>query len=208
MKVGWLLGWAVPEGWFAPLARAALPDTEHAFVEAGPDAMARLENAAPFDWVAGYSLGSLLLLREAARAGRLGRVALFAPIFAFSREAGLGGRVARAQVRQLARWLRVDARAALADFYARAGLDVPPDRAPAVIDDLLWGLDRLEKDRAEPPLPEGWRGWVGAGDALLDATGLHALSPAVQIVAGATHHPAALLHAFAAETATIQGGTR
>jgi len=204
MKIGWLMGWAVPEAWFMPLARQALPDADHVFVAAEPDALLRLEEAGPFDWVVGYSLGSLLLLREAARANRLGRVALLAPIFAFTREAELGGRVAQTQVRQVSRWLRRDAPAALADFYARAGLNVPQEYAPATATDiLLWGLERLENDRAEPPLPAGWRAWCGASDMLLDATRLCALSPSVQIVAGATHHPAALLRALAEATASL-----
>ena len=204
MKIGWLMGWAVPEAWFAPLARQALPEADHVFVAAEPDALGLLEKAGPFDWVAGYSLGSLLLLREAARASRLGRVALLAPIFAFSREAKLGGRVAQAQVRQISRWVGRDAPAALADFYARAGLEVSPGYAPATATDILrWGLERLEKDRAEPPLPEDWRAWCGANDALLDATRLRELMPPVQIVAGATHHPAALLRAFAHEVERV-----
>jgi malonyl-CoA O-methyltransferase len=204
MKIGWLMGWAVPEAWFAPLARQALPEADHVFVAAGPEALAQLEEAGPFDWVAGYSLGSLLLLCAAARADRLGRVALLAPIFAFPREAKLGGRVAQTQVRQISRWVVRDAPAALADFYARAGLDVSPEYAPSTATDILcWGLERLEKDRAEPPFPAGWRAWCGANDALLDATRLRELMPAVQVVAGATHHPAALLRAFAEEVASL-----
>jgi thioesterase domain-containing protein len=208
MKIGWLMGWAVPEAWFAALARSAFPAAEHVFVAAAPDALARLEKAGPFDWVAGYSLGSLLLLRTAARAGRIGRVALLAPIFAFPRETELGGRVAVAQVRSLARWLRRDPRAALADFYARAGLDVPPEGALVMVEDLLWGLERLESDRAEPPLPAGWTAWCGANDALLDAARLQALAPSVRIIPGATHHPAALLRAFAGEVAAAAGGEK
>ncbi|HSY54342.1 MAG TPA: methyltransferase domain-containing protein [Opitutaceae bacterium] len=204
MKIGWLMGWAVPETWFAPLVRQALPEAEHVFVAAEPDALAQLEKDGPFDWVVGYSLGSLLLLREAARASRLGRLALLAPIFAFPHEAELGGRVARAQVKRLSRWLRHDARAALADFYARAGLDVPPEYAPAAATDtLLWGLERLENDCAEAPLPANWRAWCGANDALLDATRLREIAPSVQIVAGAAHHPAALVRAFAKEVVAL-----
>ena len=203
------MGWAVPEAWFAPLARQALPEAEHVFVAAEPDALAQLEKAGPFDWVAGYSLGSLLLLREAARADRLGRVALLAPIFAFPREAELGGRVAQAQVRQLSRWLRRDAPAALADFYTRAELEVPPEYTPAAATDILWwGLERLANDRAVPPLPEGWRAWCGANDALLDATRLGELAPSVQIVTGGTHHPAALLRAFANEVERVVPNAR
>jgi hypothetical protein len=200
MKIAWVMGWATPESWFAPLARAVWPAAEHRFVDAGPDAMERLERAGPSDWVAGYSLGSLILLRAAERADRLARVALLAPIFGFPREANLGGRVARAQVRQLARWMRRDAGAALADFYAQAGLGLPLESGPVAAPEILsWGLERLECDRSEPPLPKNWRAWCGADDALLDATRLQALEPAIRIVAGATHHPAALMAAMAGE---------
>lgn len=207
MRIGWLLGWAVPEEWFASLAREAFPTAEHVFVGAVPGALDQLEKAGPFDWVGGYSLGALLLLCESARAERLGRIALLAPIFAFPCEAELGGRVAHGQMRQLARWLRRDARTALADFYLRAGLDVSPASAPTALDGLLWGLESLANDRRAPPLPLGWRAWCGTDDALLDADRLHAFAPSVQIVPGATHHPGALLRAFAAE-ATLPASTR
>ncbi len=198
LKIGWVLGWAVPEVWFGPLARTAFPMATHTFVPAAPDALARLEAAGPFDWVAGYSLGSLLLLVDSARAERLGRVVLLAPIFAFLREHDRGGRMARAQVRLLARWLRRDPMAALADFYGRAGLVVPSSEAPdEKVEDLNWGLERLENAVAPPALPAGWCAWCGADDPLIDVARLRALAPEISIVPGATHHPAALLRAFA-----------
>ena len=251
-KMGWVLGWAVPETWFAPLARAAFPDAQHVFVGATPDALAQLEAASgmgilpmadgpaqthgrdaratselrtpPFDWVVGYSLGSLLFLNDASRAERLGRVALLAPIFAFPREKKSGGRVALAQIRQLSRWLRRDPPAALADFYQRAGLDVPEvgrvvpnapvtlspldnaesqrrvrDNPPYLGDlaELAWGLEQLEKTAVESALPSGWRAWCGENDPLLDAVRLREFAPEIVSVSGGGHHPAALLRAFA-----------
>ena len=194
MKLAWVLGWAVPEDWFRPFAKALLPEARHVIVSASTAALAQLEAAGPFDWVIGYSLGSLLLLGEADRASRLGRVALLAPIFSFPREANLGGRVAGAQVRQLARWLRREPEAALADFYRRAGLEVPAAAAKVLeLETLLWGLERLEKDRVAPPLPIGWLAWCGAEDALLDAARLQAIEPRVTLVNGATHHPQELI---------------
>ena len=199
MKIGWLLGWSIPEAWFAPLARAAFPSAAHTWIPAEPDALDRLAAAGPFDWLAGYSLGALLLLSEAERAARLGRVALLAPIFAFPTEAGLGGRIPRTQVRYLARQLRRDPVAARADFYARAGLDAPAGGPAASLENLLWGLDRLETAAVAPRIPAGWAAWCGAEDALLDAARLHELAPEVRVVPGATHHPDALLRAFAAD---------
>jgi hypothetical protein len=200
VRIGWLLGWAVPAAWFEPLARAAFPAADHVFRPPAPGALAELESEGPFDWVAGYSLGTLLLLGDPARAPRTQRVALLAPIFAFPLEAGLGGTVSRSRLRQLARWLQREPAAALADFYQRAGLDIAATApTPAVANALAWGLQRLDQDGVAPPMPAGWRGWCGAADPLLDAARLNAVDPAVAIVAGATHHPAALLRAFAAE---------
>lgn len=200
MKIGWVLGWAVSREWFARLARDAFPDAQHCFIEATPLAMARLERGGPFDRVVGYSLGAHLLLASADHAWLPAKIALLAPIFAFPREAHLGGRASRTQVRHLARWLRRDPLPALADFHARAQLDPIGISPPwAAMDDLLWGLERLENGRVDPPLPGSWRAWCGAEDALLDATRLSALVPELRVVSGATHHPAGLLRAMARE---------
>ncbi|MDE3084882.1 MAG: hypothetical protein KGJ37_06675, partial [Verrucomicrobiota bacterium] len=120
MKIAWLLGWAVPEAWFAPLAQKAFSNAEHVFIAATSAALERLHAAAPFDQIVGYSLGAHLLLTSSAP---FPHVALLAPFFAFSAEEKFGGRVARGQLRYLARWLRSDPAAALADFYFRSGLD-------------------------------------------------------------------------------------
>lgn len=196
MRIAWLLGWAVPTAWFADVVAALIPAATHHYAPATAAALAQLEAAGPFDRVVGYSLGSLLLLREPARASRLGVVTLLAPIFAFSAEEKLGGRVARTQVRHLARWLAREPTAALGDFYARAGLGAsmtgPTDVTAA---ELQWGLERLAHDRVEPPLPTGWDAWCGDRDPLLDARQLQACEPRVRAVPGATHHPAGLIAA-------------
>jgi hypothetical protein len=195
VKIAWVMGWAAPESWFARLAREAVPAAEHRFFPAGPTALDDLAAAGPFDWTVGYSLGTLLLLGAADRlAGR--KVALLAPIFAFAREEGLGGRIARTQVLTLSRWLRHEPLAAVADFYERAYLDIPSGHDPGAPDLLQWGLERLATDRVEPPLPRGWQAWCGARDSLLAARELHALDPAVWIVADGNHHPRSLMRSW------------
>ncbi len=201
LRIAWILGWAVPEGWFAPLARAAFPGATHTFFPAAPDTVEKLRTAGPFDWLVGHSLGAQLLL---AAGPRLGRVALLAPIYAFPREAGTGGRTALTQVKYLARWLRRDRPAALADFYQRAGLDVPAAAAAELpLETLLWGLAQLETIALAPAMPPAWRAWCGADDPLLDAARLHALVPEIMIVPGATHHPAGLIKPFASEVERV-----
>ena len=188
-----MLGWAIPERWFAPYAQAAFPDASHVFFEANPISVAQLCANGPWDHVCGYSLGAHLLLAQAAHVAPLAPVSLLAPIFAFPREENLGGRSARTAVRQLARWLKHDPAAALRDFYQRADLDIPLDLAPLDrVDALQWGLERLAHGRVEPPMPSTWNGWCGDQDPLLDAPRLCALDPRIATVAGG-HHPRFLM---------------
>jgi hypothetical protein len=198
MRIAWVLGWAVPETWFAPLARAALPVAEHGFFAASPNWLAQVCASGPWEVIAGHSLGTLLLLQEAAAVSRLApRVVLFAPVFGFPREAELGGCVERTQVNYLMRWLRKDRCAALEDFYVRAGLaGCGAEMMTAPDGQLQWGLERLANDQATPVLPAGWRAYAGGRDALLDAGKLAGKVDGVMIVAEAAHHPDALLRAW------------
>jgi len=199
--IGWVLGWAVPETWFAPLAEAAFPAARHSFFAAEPGWLDRLRSAGPFDLIVGHSLGAHLLLDHAPQTNAA-KVALLAPVLRFPTEAGCGGRVALTQVKFLARWLRRDQPAALADFYARAGLDVPAElgaNLPSAT--LQWGLEHLSTLAPAPVFPAHWTGWCGSADTLLDANTLHNLAPAIRIAPGATHHPATLFGELAREVA-------
>lgn len=198
MRIAWVLGWAVPEMWFEPFVRAAFPQAEHGLFASRPTWLDEVKAAGPWDAVAGHSLGTLLMLEEAqAVAGLAPRVALLAPVLAFPKEEGLGGKVMRTQVRYLSRWLRTDRPAALADFYARAGLTgCETGSVTTPVETLHWGLDKLAHGRVEPPLPAGWQAYVGTEDALLDFRELRRNESKIMKVDGATHHPEALIHAW------------
>ncbi len=198
MKMGWIMGWAVPEAWFAAQVRTVFPQDEHVFIEPTESALAELEERGSFHRVVGYSLGAHLLLAEAARVNALGaKVTLLAPFPAFPSEEGMGGRVARTQVKYLARWVRRDREVALADFYTRAGLEVTPEMASGILSETLaQGLVRLEQSRVEPSATEEWRMFAGDQDGLLDAVVVGRYLPSLVIVRGGTHHPAALLRAW------------
>ena len=153
--------------------------------------------------VVGYSLGAFLLLEASARGEFFCEdVSLCAPFLAFPREAGAGGRVSATQVKFLRRWLKKDAPAALADFYARAGLLFPPPASlPYCIEDLDAGLEILAA-AGLGDVPAGARSWkvfLGEDDALIDARAVAATFPEnpVRLVSSATHDLRSLLGAVA-----------
>lgn len=199
MKMAWMLGWAVPTTGFAVEARKHFPTAHHTFFAATPEAIDRLAVAGPWDVITGYSLGTHLILREAGRVAALApRVGLLAPIFGFTQDLGLGGRIARPQVRALSRWVRRDRPAALVDFYTQAGLSFTAEGAAGLaLEDLLWGLTVLETSGVEPVLPAGWQAWVGERDTLFDAAILAEQCPTVTVLKDASHRPDELLAAWA-----------
>lgn len=199
MRIAWVLGWAVPAEWFAAEAARAWPEAEHVCVPAAPDWRGRLEACDGCDAVGGYSLGALLLLDAGDwAAGRWATVGLIAPIWAFPAEAGRGGRVARTQLRALARWVRRDEAAAREDFYERSEIgSVRGAAEPA--ETLLWGLEELETCSVAPGLPSGWRGYAGAVDTLINTADQAREAPGLRVVAGAGHAPGALIAAWAKE---------
>ena len=176
-----------------------------------PGALAELEARGPFDWVAGYSLGAFLLLSDPAATERIApSVALLAPIFSFAQEDGLGGRVHRAQLRMMIRRLRADPAAALADFHARAGLDIPPgdssaDTLPKICSGACsaWSGTGIRR-RCRPD------GRLGAGRRMrcwMPAS-LRELAPGIEVVPGATHHPLALLQTLRKMSAAGAGARK
>lgn len=202
MRIAWISGWAVPPAWLQAIVREHLPQASHVIERPTQGAAERLARQGPFEWVAGYSLGAQLLLADPETASGLGEsIVLFAPILAFPAEAQQGGRVARAQVQYLRRWLRRARPAALTDFYQRAGLDrpVPAHDEAGTDEELQWGLERLETASCPAPGADTWKAYCGDQDALLETRQLAQRWPSLITVPGATHHPDRLVAAFARE---------
>jgi hypothetical protein len=197
-RMAWVMGWAVPEKWFAELVRTQWPSGDHVFFAPGPDLWTHLEESGRFDGLCGYSLGALILLSAPARAARLaGQITLLAPIWSFASEDGAGGRLSRTELRMLERGLRHNPGKAIRNFYARVGLDADPaDLSEQVRDALPWGLAMLSAQTLEPHLPDGWEAWCGSDDPLVDAVLLHGRVPKLRVIPGANHHPRRLLAAM------------
>lgn len=199
-RITWISGWGINPESLRPTAEQFLPAAGHAFV---PPTDRAAEAAGASDWVVGWSLGAWCVLRAAADGFLFrGRVLLLAPFVAFGAEFGLGGRCSRTQVRWLRRGLERSPRAALQDFYQRAGLDPQDGELPYAMADLRCGLDWLELDAspamrrfAAAGLPANWCAFVGDADPLLDARAVAASLPGCAILAGAGHGLRSLLAA-------------
>lgn len=191
-SIFWISGWSIPAGWLLELARDVWPAADHDGADPGPGSLDRAL-ASSADALGGFSLGAHLLLRAADPRPRI----LLAPFVDLKREAALGGAVATTQIRHLARWLRRDRAAALADFHARIGLDDAPDCSGLSGEDLAWGLEQmLAAGPAPGHLPEGSAVLAGKSDPLLDPDALARALPMTRFL-GVGHQPQPLLAAAA-----------
>ncbi len=168
-----------------------LPEFLHEAVDASDTAAARA-SASCAHILGGFSLGAHLLLNIDDPRPRI----LLAPFVDLKSEAGLGGAVARTQLRQQLRWLKRDSRAAVADFQARIGFEAPSEE-PHNVAALAWGLEKMLAPGETPSAwPTGTLAIAGRSDPLLDVDALARALPALHIV-DAGHAPAPLLAAAA-----------
>jgi len=173
----WLGGWGIPPCWaLEVLANHAITNVQWL-----PPTFTNLQQA---DINAGYSLGASLLLRtDKAEEARL-----FAPFFDFKKEAGQGGRVAKAQLLYIRKWLKRDPIAALNDFYSAADLPLQITELPYDLDDLLWGIDQLLEDVSPPEKQVSANAFWGEKDSLLDPESLQKFFNSPTVIPIASHN--------------------
>lgn len=183
----WLGGWGIEPQVALKWLSNRWPKAVHTWIYPGPGWANTLAEAPLASRLFGYSLGAHLLWHHHQGLAPT----LLAPFQAFPAEAGHGGKIQRAQVRYLQKWLRRDPAAALADFYQRAKLQLPRPSSTwlsAHADELHWGLEIL----AETALPDPAgtapaRTLIGQQDALLETSAMASTLPAVELLPEAGH---------------------
>ncbi|MEX2382792.1 MAG: hypothetical protein WD490_10440 [Opitutales bacterium] len=201
MNLLWISGWGLPAAWLKERVEVSFPGNTHTVIPPSREAVRLLDDPSGYDRIAGYSLGAFLLLQSLAmRPERYllpgqNPIALLSPFFSFPAENGNGGRIPRAQVTFLARWIKREPLPALIDFYRRSGLTNAPVPAalPYPIEELLWGLEQLTDGEVDPLWSTEWVGLGGADDPLLDTKRLKVLAPSLQILPEAGHGPEPML---------------
>lgn len=196
--IAWVLGWAIPEPWFQEKVEKLLPDTKHHYIEPTPDYLTKLRLHAPYSRIIGYSLGSLLLLKDSKEVADLAtHVSLLAPILGFTIESNLGGKISQAELKVTKRKLNQNFTQTMLYFYCKAGLKISESESSSLsLNTLNYGLDCLENITLRPESLPKWDYYLGSDDPLLDHNILQVILPNLYVVNGATHAPDLLLEAL------------
>jgi len=187
MKMVWLNGWGLSSRYAERIARELYPDARHTVILPTSNWTEQLARQGSDSVLIGYSLGAFLLLSRPELMARFRRTALLAPFQDFRAEAGRGGRIRKAQLAYLLRWLSRDRMEALGDFWSQADLKDPENPDELTTSDLEWGIQRLLKSSTSEETGEGCESYAGEDDALLDAEELKKRFMNLSVVAGAGH---------------------
>ena len=110
-----------------------------------------------------------------------------APFEDFRAEAGRGGRIRKAQLAYLLRWLGRNRVEALSDFWSRAELTDPANPKELTTSDLEWGIQRLLKSSVCGWPARRLKSYVGDQDSVANVGDLKNRSRYLNVVAGAGH---------------------
>ncbi len=209
----WLGGWSIPPAAYEATFNAVVPKANANWHYPGPIGLptlqADLKSSPGHTVVAGYSLGSLLVL-DALRNGWRPDcpIRLFAPVTTFLASAGDPGKITAAQLQLTAKRLRADPTATILRFYKQNGLTVSSELLDAWLptiatDKLMWGLTQLREINigsndlqnlvADTNLDLVMI--IGANDPLIDAKVLAQWVPDIQVVPTVGHDLAELMQA-------------
>jgi len=188
MKVVWINGWSLDKAFVAKRAEARFPKCQHVVVNPVPGWDRIVESLEAIDILIGYSLGAFSLMGRQDLCQRIGRTILLAPFEDFRAESDRGGKVKRGQLSYLLKCLDRNARAAVADFRIRSGIDEPVNEDTEIsVEDLKWGIERLRSDSVDAGTIEAFECYLGSEDALLDSAVLKSMYPNIEIIEGAGH---------------------
>lgn len=205
LKITAVSGWAIAAEWFHDCVARFFPTAEiHAIYPHRPGDVGEakeLLNGQPADLYIGYSLGSLWLLYHSQNLPTGATKALLAPILAFTREQGFGGKTSITQLKYLIKLLKRDPddSFALKDFYTRCNFSVPESWMKTIPDhqSLIRGLEFLSDISVPESSATDFMAIVGEDDNFLDPFVLKYKMPHLDIVAKTGHEPEQLLNRLA-----------
>lgn len=168
LKWVWICGWGVHPDAFNERVTKLHPTAHHTVIPPTPRAFAEALQLQP-DVLAGYSLGTLLILSEQIPV-TIPAVFGVAPIFAFDAEAGQGGLTPARSRLALIEKFKKSPLAAIRLYLRLAGMaDCFHEQLPYVESDLAWGLEALGALRARAESVARATLFAGENDPMSDA---------------------------------------
>ena len=204
MTITGVCGWAIPPSWFEALIENHFPEVkvraiypENPF---DPKVAKRLLGDHPADLFLGYSLGSLWLLHHKRFLSFYSMKVLLAPILAFPKESGMGGKISRGQLKYMIKLLSRNSEdiSILKMFYKVSGLELPETFFDDFSDEsvLIRGLEFLDVIEETEGRALDFITLVGENDSLLDSAEIKRQIPHAQIVHQVGHAPDPLIAAL------------
>ena len=187
MNIVWMNGWGLSSSYVEGIAGELYPNSRHTVILPIPNWIDRLSWQEPDSILVGYSLGAFLLMSRPDLAARFRRTILLAPFEDFRAEAGRGGRILKAQLAYLLRWLRRNRLEALRDFWSKADLKEAENPEELTGSDLEWGIQRLLKSSVFGRDADRMESYAGDKDRLLAVGELKNRLRNLKVVAGAGH---------------------
>lgn len=191
----WISGWGIPPSELAKTVQKHWPNDQHTVLAPTPTAVAEAKAINP-DILAGYSLGSLLLLSETSTSLQ-SKTLHVAPILAFDLEEGLGGKTAARTRMILQKKFTQDSLAAVKLYLRLVGLnDLATENLPYAESDLLWGLEALGRLRANLDNISNTQFYTGGNDPLIDVDEIKKRNSHVHVIEGQGHDYRTLIPAI------------
>jgi hypothetical protein len=198
-------GWALPPEWFHSQIKSVFPDTKinvlYPCDPCDPREAERLIHSTETDLYLGYSLGSLWLMTYHQMLPKDSVKAVLAPVLAFTRERGRGGKTPETKLKYLIRQLKKNPSdpSPLLEFYSEAGIQMSDawlKKIPEIVV-LLKGLEFLQSATVPEVDDLDVIALVGENDVFLDAGELKRFLPELEIIHDAGHAPGSLLKRLA-----------
>lgn len=182
----WIGGWGIHPEAIKACATQLYPGANHTVLPPTQQAFAEALQLQP-DVLAGYSLGTLLILSEQIPES-IQTVYGVAPIFAFDAESGQGGLTpARSRLALMEKFKKAPL-TAIRLYLRLAGMaDCFHDQLPYAESDLAWGLEALGTLRARSESIARATLFAGENDPISDAKAMSARCPSFKTLTNCGH---------------------
>lgn len=203
LRVIAICGWAIPEKWFDGLIKNAFPNSSisvhYPNNPADKDEAKNILDGIPCDLYIGYSFGSLWLLNHREYLSTSAIKALLAPIIDFT-QIEFGSKVPRRNLKYMIKQIQNQQNPIpkVREFFKLCGINIPEQFIEEIPDKYILnqGLQFLLNNAVSKESLDGFLGFIGSQDSILDSSQIKSYMPQLEIIPNIGHEPELLLDAL------------